>query len=187
MQNPPKVMLADDQTMSREGLAELLASRGSIDVVILQVESPLGKAKDTLSELLQILSPQKIVMVTTLEDVSDGFSVEKMIGETRTTTLASIGNNTSTFLPRQALRLAEAGSGGELTGRELEILVLAARGFSNRQIGVSLHISEGTVKRHLVNVYAKMKVGSRWEAANKALSEGWITLRDIAWREEKRR
>lgn len=49
MQNPAKVMLADDQTMSREGLAELLASRGSIDVVILHVESPLGKAEDTLS------------------------------------------------------------------------------------------------------------------------------------------
>lgn len=187
MQNPAKVMLADDQTMFREDLAELLASRGRIDVVILQIESPLGKDRDTLSELLRILSPQKIVMVTAFEDVSEGFSVEKPIGEIPTTTLASNGTNKSMFPPRPALKLADAGSGGELTRRELEILVLAARGFSNRQIGVSLHISEGTVKRHLVNVYAKMKVGSRWEAANKALSEGWITLRDIAWREEKRR
>jgi DNA-binding NarL/FixJ family response regulator len=86
-------------------------------------------------------------------------------------------------LPRQG----EAASSGRLTDRELEILILAARGFSNRQIGGSLHLSVGTVKRHLVNIYTKMKVRSRGETASKALSEGWITLGDFAWREEKRR
>ena len=86
MLSPAKVMLADDQTMFREGLAELLNSRGDMDVVgqtnigpvcvalaqkikpdvvILQVESAIEKAKEILSELLRI-SPQPMVIIVTI-------------------------------------------------------------------------------------------------------------------------
>ncbi len=64
-------------------------------------------------------------------------------------------------------------------GRELEILLLAARGSSNRQIARSLRVSESTVKRHLANLYYKMGVGCRGEAVSQALSEGWISVRGI--------
>jgi DNA-binding NarL/FixJ family response regulator len=67
----------------------------------------------------------------------------------------------------------------DLSGRELEILLLAARGMSNRQIAVSLHLSEATVKRHLANIYPRIGVSSRGEAVRKALSNRWITARDI--------
>ena len=40
-------------------------------------------------------------------------------------------------------------------------------------------VAEATVKRHLANVYEKMGVGSRGEASQKALSEGWITAGDL--------
>jgi DNA-binding NarL/FixJ family response regulator len=63
--------------------------------------------------------------------------------------------------------------------RELEILLLAARGLSNRQIAGQVHLAEGTVKRHLSNTYHKMVVGSRGEAARKALQEDWITVSEI--------
>ncbi len=63
--------------------------------------------------------------------------------------------------------------------RELEILLLAARGLSNRQIAARVHLAEGTVKRHLTNTYHKMGVGSRGEAARKALQEEWITVGEI--------
>ncbi len=63
--------------------------------------------------------------------------------------------------------------------RELEVLRLAARGMTNRQVAVSLYITEGTVKRHLANLYAKMGVKSRSEAVSKALAEGWISVGEI--------
>ena len=66
-----------------------------------------------------------------------------------------------------------------LSARELEILLLAARGLSNRQIGAWLHVAEGTVKRHLANTYEKMGVGSRGQATRKALYEEWITIQDV--------
>lgn len=67
----------------------------------------------------------------------------------------------------------------DLSERELEILLLAARGHSNRQAAASLHLAEATIKRHLANIYAKIDVGSRGEASRKALSEGWISAHDL--------
>jgi DNA-binding NarL/FixJ family response regulator len=66
-----------------------------------------------------------------------------------------------------------------LSARQLEILLLASRGLSNRQIAARLHITEGTVKRHLADNFKKMEVNSRGEAARKALQEEWITIEDV--------
>jgi DNA-binding NarL/FixJ family response regulator len=42
-----------------------------------------------------------------------------------------------------------------------------------------LSLAEATIKRHLANTYEKMGVGTRGEAARKALTEGWITIEEI--------
>jgi ATP/maltotriose-dependent transcriptional regulator MalT len=88
-------------------------------------------------------------------------------------------------MPREMLEEAEGGAEGVLSARELEILLLAARGLSNRQIATRVHITEGTVKRHLHNCYHKMEVGSRGEAVRAALLHEWITISDISEEEEK--
>jgi DNA-binding NarL/FixJ family response regulator len=81
-------------------------------------------------------------------------------------------------MPRGLLeRLEEAP--GALSERESEILVLAARGLSNHQIAAELNVAEGTVKRHLANVYAKIGVRSRSEAVRTALTEQWIGLEEL--------
>jgi DNA-binding NarL/FixJ family response regulator len=51
---------------------------------------------------------------------------------------------------------------------------------SNSEVASRLHISEGTVKRHLTNIYAKLGVSSRADAAKKALMSGLITFRDLS-------
>jgi two-component system, NarL family, response regulator LiaR len=63
-----------------------------------------------------------------------------------------------------------------LTDRELEILHLAARGLTNKEIGKALFISDRTVQGHLQNVYQKLGVGTRTEAVTAGLSRGMITL-----------
>jgi len=60
--------------------------------------------------------------------------------------------------------------------RELEVLQLAARGLTNKQIGVTLSISDRTVQNHLQNVFEKLGVRSRTEAVTAALRGGLITL-----------
>ncbi len=63
-----------------------------------------------------------------------------------------------------------------LTERELDVLRLLARGSANKQIGVSLHISESTVKTHVANIFQKLDVSDRTEAVAIALTRGLIKL-----------
>jgi len=67
----------------------------------------------------------------------------------------------------------------ELYAREQEVLKLVARGMSNKQISHKLNISENTVATHLTNIFRKLEVQSRTEAAVYALKEGLITIDDI--------
>ncbi len=62
-----------------------------------------------------------------------------------------------------------------LTERELGILQLVSDGLSNKQIGKQLYISDRTVQAHLSNIFAKLSVSSRTEAAMYAVRKGWIT------------
>lgn len=61
-----------------------------------------------------------------------------------------------------------------LTERELEVLKLVAKGFTNKAIGVQLYISDRTVQGHLAHIFAKLQAGSRTEAVMRAISLGWI-------------
>ena len=84
-----------------------------------------------------------------------------------------------TFLPREvagqvAASLALAGSSREppvepLTGREREVLQLLAQGSSNKEIAQKLYLSVRTIEGHLANIYGKLQVKSRMEAALWAL------------------
>jgi len=68
---------------------------------------------------------------------------------------------------------------GNLQTRELEVLKLAAKGMSNKEIAGELFISERTVQTHLVNIFRKLGVSSRTQAVLHALREGWLTIDNI--------
>lgn len=57
-----------------------------------------------------------------------------------------------------------------LTDRELDVLRLAAKGFTNKAIGVQLNISDRTVQGHLAHIFAKLQSNSRTEAVMRAVS-----------------
>ncbi len=61
-----------------------------------------------------------------------------------------------------------------LTDRELEILTLTGKGFTNMAIGVQLGISDRTVQNHLANIFMKLNAESRTEAVMRAVSLGLI-------------
>jgi len=61
-----------------------------------------------------------------------------------------------------------------LTDREMEVLALAGRGYTNKAIGLQLGISDRTVQGHLAHIFDKMQAGSRTEAVMKAVSLGWL-------------
>jgi len=65
---------------------------------------------------------------------------------------------------------------GPLTERETEVLALLSKGLANKQIAVSLGISEHTVKFHVSSIYTKLNVANRTEAVRAGLRGGWVAL-----------
>jgi DNA-binding NarL/FixJ family response regulator len=215
-----RVLLADDHTLFRRGIKEMLAlddeievigeaengeeavtlaRRTSPDVVILDVEMPVMGAAKAMDGMLRLSPTPRVVIVTMHDDprlVRDllargasaylikSASLQELLGAVRTAAEGpeeSDGENVVMVVSRETLDRVEQGGGGaeDLSPRELEVLLLVARGLSNRQVAASLMLSEATVKRHLANLYPKMGVRSRGEATRRALSEGWISQRDV--------
>ena len=77
-------------------------------------------------------------------------------------------------------RSSEGEVGEKLTHREVEILRLAAKGMSNKDIAHELFLSLRTVKAHFTNIFNKMGCGCRTDAIIKGLREGYITLDDAS-------
>jgi predicted ATPase/DNA-binding CsgD family transcriptional regulator len=77
--------------------------------------------------------------------------------------------------------LAETGDGqagwlpGNLTPRQAEVLRLLADGLSNKEIAARLHLSPGTVERHLATIYRKLGLGGRVDATRYAVEHGLTT------------
>ena len=86
-------------------------------------------------------------------------------------------------LLERVVGLAKRSGGGEtrekLSHREVEVLRLAAKGMSNKDIANMLFLSTRTVKAHLTNIFNKMGCGCRTEAIIKGLKEGYVTLDEI--------
>jgi DNA-binding NarL/FixJ family response regulator len=213
---PIKVLLADDHTMFREGIASVLADYGGMeivgqsdndegavelarlskpDVVLMQVQMPIWRAKKNLRRMRQSADPApKVVIVTMIEEPSEvrelmelgasayivkSASAAHLVAAVRAAIVDPKSENVVVGMPLGMLEQAQEGTDGVLSVRELEILLLAARGLSNNQIASRVHLAEGTVKRHLSNTYNKMGVSSRGEATRMALFEEWITIQDV--------
>jgi DNA-binding NarL/FixJ family response regulator len=212
---PIRVLLADDHTMFRQGLASILASYGGMevvaevpndeealrlardlepDVVVMQVQMPFERAVETLEAMRSFPDPPKVVIVTMFERpryvraltgvgasayVLKSSSSEHLVAAVRAAVLDPGSENAVVGMPEGMLEGTQEGAESVLSARELEIVLLAARGLSNHQIASSLHLAEATVKRHLANIYPKMGVSSRSEASRDALLRDWITIEEV--------
>jgi DNA-binding NarL/FixJ family response regulator len=177
-----------------------LARKQMPDVVVLDVEMPVMSGQVALRKLLDLRPPPRVVIVTVFADeshvrelltlgasayISKNSSMRDLISTVRSVAEGREGHNEDDvilFVPRAAFE-ENGPEESSLSDREAEVLMLAARALSNREIAARLHVSETTVKRHLSNVYGKLGVRTRAEAARKALSEGWISAWDVS-REE---
>jgi DNA-binding NarL/FixJ family response regulator len=212
---PIRVLLADDHTMFRQGLAGILASYEGLevvaevpndaqalevarelspDVVIMQVQMPFQRAVATLQAMRAFPHPPKVVIVTMFESpryvraltgvgasayLVKTSSSEHLVAAVRAAVYDPEAQNVVVGLPQEMLQESTDGGDDELSARELEILLLAARGRSNQQIASSLSLADSTIKRHLANVYKKMGVSSRTEASREALLRDWITIEEV--------
>jgi DNA-binding NarL/FixJ family response regulator len=121
-----------------------------------------------------------------LEAGADGYVLKTASGDEIARAVRTVSRGESALSPEIASKVVRQAVSGRpegaadqiesLTGRELDVLRLAARGMTNRAIGRELDISHRTVQGHLANTYGKLAVNSRTEAVTEALRRGWIVI-----------
>jgi DNA-binding NarL/FixJ family response regulator len=96
--------------------------------------------------------------------------------------IQDVAEGRQSFSPEIAQKAQIAGRAASpdlLSPRELEVLNLAGKGYTNKAIALQLKISNRTVQTHLTRVYHKLDVASRTEAVMRAIAYGWIAAPDF--------
>lgn len=181
-----------------DAAAVALAAEHRPDVVLLDVEMPGPGPLPTVDRLRQVCPQARIIVLTMHGDLR---LMESMLGAGVTGYLhkdasrevllscirGAVAGLTTVHLQREPGDQAAPGPGGGLTPREHEIMTYVADALSNRQIGNRLSIAEGTVKRHLGNIFDKLGASSRIDAVNKLFGQSpyAIGAPDVSHRAER--
>lgn len=169
---------------------------GLPDVILMDINMPIMNGLETTKVLKENRCPAKIIMLTVhndrqylLQSLKLGVSgyilkdaeVDQLIKAIRAVYNGQIFIQTEMSYPnlKQDQRSPLYGfnsallSEDDLTNREREVLSLVAKGLSNAEIAKSLYISEKTVKNHLSNIFRKLNVEDRTQAAVYAVKHGY--------------
>ncbi|WP_103354129.1 response regulator transcription factor [Amycolatopsis sp. CA-128772] len=175
------------------GDAETLAMRLRPDIVLLDGEVGDGHVVAGVDGLARAAPAAKLVAVIEHDDprfvgtlISAGAHAYVLRSATRDELLVTLRavHRDSGHVVVSLSRAKWQGMNGTgeriLSQREREVIMLVAAGMKNAEIAGRMFISEGTVKRHLTNVYNKLGVASRMAAVKKAAALGIVSFGDSA-------
>lgn len=171
----------------------LLAER-EVDVVLLDLRMPVRDGVATLTAMAERGDRTPVLVLTTFDDDqlvlaamqagARGYLLKDVTLDQLVSGVRSLAAGGTLLHPALTERLLQAVSGrppvsaapavDPLTDRELDVLRLAAAGWSNREIAHGLHLAEGTVKNHMSSVLLKLGVRDRTQAVLRALQEGLL-------------
>jgi len=159
------------------------------EVVLMDLRMPV---MDGVTAIRQIKDSQpgiQVLVLTTYDSDADilpaieagatGYLLKDISREELYSAVRATARGESVLAPGVAARLIgrmRAPAEEKLSSRELEVLQLVAKGDSNSEIASSLHISQATVKSHLVHIFGKLGVSDRTAAVTAALQRGIMRL-----------
>ncbi len=137
------------------------------------------EALEKLDEALRISEPEQVISYYTHYGQPVIRLLEELVRQGRHTAYAkklldAMGAPTQTEPSSAGERGTASGLVEALTEREMEVLELLARGYSNRQVAESLFLAVGTIKKHVHNIYQKLGVHSRTQALVRAQELGLV-------------
>lgn len=177
---------ADDGAMARALIAE-----HQPDVAVLDIQMPQASGIE-VTRWVRANYPQVGVLVLTaydddpyvlavLQAGANGYVLKTAAPAAMIEAVRDVDEGKSALDPAIARKLMAhvAGQRSEpeyetLTERELEVLQLTAKGYTNKAIGLQLDISDRTVQGHLAKIYGKLDVNSRTEAVMRGVSLGLL-------------
>lgn len=156
------------------------------DVTLLDLRMPTLDGVGAMIEIRRQDASARAVVLTTFDSDNEitraikagakGYLLKDARREELLDCIRKVNSGETCVPPALAAKLAESLSSEPLTGRELDVLTLLAKGRSNKEIGNHLYITETTVKSHLRSVFGKLNVLSRTEAITTASRRGLVQL-----------
>ena len=159
------------------------------DVILMDLQMPIMDGLTAIKQICATQADVNILVLTTYDTDADimpaleagatGYLLKDTPPEELFRAIRSASQSEKVLAPAITARLMERLSSRavkSLSGREIEVLELAARGDSNRDIASKLHITEATVKSHFVHIFDKLGVSDRTAAVTVALEKKIIRL-----------
>ena len=198
-----RILIAEDQRMVLGALAALLAIEADIrvigqaldgraalemvlkhkpDVLLTDIEMPEMSGLELAAEMKQRKLATRVIILTTfarpgylrraLDAGAAGYLLKDAPAANLAEAVRKVHAGGRAVDPELA---AEAWSEEDpLSDRERQVLRLAAEGSTSAEIGLALHLSEGTVRNYLSEAMSKLGAGNRVEAARIARMKGWL-------------
>ena len=198
-----RVLIAEDQAMVLGALAALLGTEPDIevvaqagdgrealsqaldlrpDVVLTDIEMPRMGGLELAAELARRDTSIRIIVLTTfgrpgylrraLDAGAAGYLLKDAPSAALANAIRTVHTGGRTIDPELAARAWTEPD--PLTGRQRQVLRLAAEGRSGPEIAAELHLSEGTVRNYLSEAISQLGVRNRVEAARLARMKGWL-------------
>lgn len=210
-----RVMIADDHSLIREGLRQLLEFDGSIEIVgeasngvecleklnecnpevlLLDINMPEKNGIEVLKQMKTDQSQIKVLILTVHNEMDylmkavdigvDGYILKDSESSELKKAIRAVRDGENyiqpSLIPAMNSQLLSRDTDKDkissLTNRELEVLVQVANGMFNKEIATNLNISERTVKNHISNIFKKIDVSDRTQAAVFAIKNNIIKL-----------
>lgn len=210
-----KIMIADDHSMIREGLKQLLELEGDFeviaeacdgvecleklltvkpDVLLLDINMPNMNGLEVLQKMKDKRMKVKVLVLTVHNEVEyllkavnigvNGYLLKDSESvELKKAILAVVNGDDyiqPSLIPLLNAKMIDIDNDSvkieKLTRRELEVLKLLAIGKYNKEVAEELEISERTVKNHVSNIFKKIGVTDRTQAAVFAIRNNLITI-----------
>jgi DNA-binding NarL/FixJ family response regulator len=183
----PDFEIVGEATTGVEAVALTVALRPDVVLMDLRMAELDGVAATASIRKQQPETP--VLVLTTYDSDADilraieagatGYLMKDAPRDQLFAAIRSVAQGNSALAPEIAARLLlhiHTPAGVALSVREIEVLSLVARGASNKEIARGLHISEATVKSHLIHIFSKLGVADRTAAVTVGLARGLLRL-----------